>query len=611
MPRTVNSNTLSEETNGTSSGLSSLQSKVRFVAIQCGIVVTLLLLIEVALAVLGFETTPGEHLRSTYPANARSFYKVAIFGGSSAEGTYCPRGSEEILERELRQRFPQKEFYIRNYARHGEPFHRYQAEYAKRLVGKYDLVLLYCGNNEAENWYDDSGYWRVPKYKENRDLVLNPPIDATSWPAFQSKVTWLQDHSRIFAAAARIKQGYLPPLSKNRNYDYAEFEAERSVPTEELLAIANNFENDVREICDLAQAHGTQVLIAPATTYGTWPPSYSVLSDALSALEKQQWREHYQRGMELADDPQLALVEFQKAAALDDSVAILNYQMGMARQQLGESKTAHELFTKSIDSEGHYFRCHSSLHQKASTIAKELENAHSVDLREANQAIIDAGISEDELFTDICHPSFLGYAIIADRLVDAMTELPELKSMAAGEEPTATAVDAWQQRAKTIYKDLGITKSEHRQSLAENILYCFDLTHFSAYPRRCEDQIEHLMQQMESMGDHDSMTQAFNAVSRARLAIRANDLETSSEYINVALDVSPEYLETILDLKAWNHYIGQEFLDAGIIFSPEQRKFVLTKSNTEVPEVSTKPEAKTEDAANSLSTTPATNASAK
>lgn len=592
----VNSNTLREEADRTSPGnaseLSTWQSKVRFVAIQCGIVISMLLLIEVALAVLGFEVSPSEHLRSTYPANASSLYKVAIFGGSSAEGTYCPRGFEEILEHELKRRFPLQEFYIRNYARHGEPFHRYQAEYAKRLVGKYDLMLLYCGNNEAENWYDDSGYWRVPKYKENRDLVFNPPIDATSWPSVQSKVSWLQDNSRIFAAAARIKQGYLPPLSKNRNYDYAEFEEERSVPANELVAIADNFENDVREICKLAQSHGTQVLIAPATTFGSWPPSYSVLSSDLSTSEKQQWQKHYQRGKELAGDPQAALTEFQHAADIDDSVAILNYEMGMTLQQLGQSQKAQKLLTKAVDSEGHYFRCHSSIHQKAAAIGAELKNAHSVDLRKANQEVIEAGISEEELFTDICHPSLLGYAIIADRLVDAMAELPEL---ASSQEASSlnTSAEAWQERAKTLYDDLEITKGEHRQSLAENVLYCFDLIHFSAYPNRCEAQIQDLMSQMEAMGDHDSMTQSFNAVSRARLAIRANDLKTSCEYINVALDVSPEYLETILDLKAWNHYIGQEFIDAGITFSPEKRRFVLSESHA--PEASPKPdtEAKT------------------
>ncbi len=551
-----------------------------FVLGQGVIFVTLVLLIEMGLSIAGIQTEGNEQPSPTYPASPDDFYKVAIFGGSSAEGTYCPLGFESFLEYELRRRYPNRKFHIQNYARHGEPFHRHQAEYAKRLVDKYDLMLVYCGNNEAENWYDDSGYWRKPKFKANRDLVYHPPADATQWPALQSRINWLRDHSRINAMAGRIRQSFAPSVEKNLNYDYDEFESQRSVPDAELQAIVDNFESDIRELSALAQSSGTEILLAPGTTYGGWPPSYSVLSGDLDDDAKLQWREHYERGLELLDQPRRAIDEFTKAAAIDDSVAILNYRMGMAWRALNEHAKSQQLLTKAIDQEGHYFRTHSSLHERAAKLATQLENAHFTDLRQGNQRLIEVGVSEDDLFTDICHPSFLGYAVIANQLADVIGQLPEWQQVEVdGQFPVdqfagTDSATVWKQYAEELHNEFGITKNELHRSLAENILYCFDLAHFTAYPERCELQINRMMSEMET-SERDDTSVAFNAVSRARLAVGKGDRITAAEYLNVALEVSPDLVETVLDMKAWNHLIGEEFEDAGVVYSSGEGQFIV------------------------------------
>ena len=78
------------------------------------------------------------------------------------------------------------------------------------------------------------------------------------------------------------------------------------------------------------------------------------------------------------------------------------------------------------------------------------------------------------------------------------------------------------------------------------------------------------------------MAKTFNAVCRARLAIRELDVETGMDEINNALQTSPEYLNKILDLKAWDHYIEDEFIEVGIEYSREKNLFVLRG----VPEMS-------------------------
>ena len=548
---------------------------LRFVLVQLLIVAALVVCIEFALGFMGVAKLDNPHEKppSTYPKHPNEFVKIAVFGGSAAAATYSPRGIDDLLDFELRARFPDRQFYVKNYASHGEPFHRHQAEYAKRLVGKYDFVLIYCGNNEAENWYDDSGYWRTPEYKDARDLVFSPPTDAANSPFLAKQRAWLGEHSRIFAMASRVKSSMHPPVTKNQNYDYEEFEQTPSIPETELAAIVTNFEQDIREICVRGQQHATQVLLSTTATFETWPPSYSTFRPGLAEAELEQWRGHYANGMHHieAGEFKQAITAFELAATIDASVAILNYRIGYCHLQLEEHKTARKFFAKAIDGDGHYFRPHSELHAAASRLANEFDNLHYVDVVAAIHGALEGGIRDEELFTDICHPSFLGYVIIAQTYLDHLRDLDPLSGHAAEESGDTD----WRQIAHERYEDLKISAEEVKIAAAQNILYCFDLMHFSAYPDRCVAQIEKLMTQVVEVGPEDPMVEAFNSVCRARLALRDGDRQKAADEINIALLASPQDLDMILDLKAWNHYIEDEFTEAGIVYVKDLRRFEL------------------------------------
>ena len=157
--------------------------------------------------------------------------------------------------------------------------------------------------------------------------------------------------------------------------------------------------------------------------------------------------------------------------------------------------------------------------------------------------------------------------------------LDQLGQLDEFSEPQAAQTDFvstdWKTLAEQRYRDLKVEPSEHKVALAGNILYCFDLMHFCAYPDRCIKQIEKLMAGMESLGAEDPMVKAFNAVCRARMAIRDLDVQAGLDQINIALEASPEQLDKILGLKAWNHYIEDEFAEVGIEYSQELGRFAL------------------------------------
>ena len=561
-----------------------LRGLVWFVLIQLAVVSVILVCVELLLMLMGIQRldTQNEKPPSTYPKSPDEYVKIAIFGGSAAAGTYSPRGLHDILEYELKKRYPDKRFYVKNYASHGEPFHHHQAEYAKRLVNKYDFLLIYCGNNEAENWYDDSGYWRKPQFKDAKDLVFAPPPDAPSSAALSKTRTWLTRHSRIFSVASGVKDRFQPPVTKNRNRNYAEYEREPSLPLKELDAIVTNFETDIREICDLARRHGKQVLLSTAATFETWPPSYSTFAPGISESEKQSWNLHQAEGLRQFElfNYQDAIIAFESAADIDSTVAILNYRLGMSYLRLGESTKGRDYLRKAIDGEGHYFRTHTSLHSAAKKLAGATEQLHYVDVVDAFHQAVEGEIQDEDLFVDVCHPSFLGYVIMAHTFLDRLMQLNPFVTQTVVSNVVTDVV--WKSLAAQRYRDLNVLPDEDKVAIASNILYCFDLMHYCAYPERCIEQIEKHLARIDSFGQEDPMAKTFNAVCRARLAIRELDVETGMDEINNALQTSPEYLNKILDLKAWDHYIEDEFIEVGIEYSREKNLFVLRG----VPEMS-------------------------
>ena len=557
---------------------------LRFVLIQVAVVAGLLALLEGGLQLAGVEKLSGKHEKppSTYPQDPDRFLKIAIFGGSSAAATYSARGFDDLIRADLTARFPDQPLYLKNYAQHGEPFHRHQAEYAKRLVSKYDYLLIYCGNNEAENWYDDSGYWRKDQFRDARDLQYRPPPDAMRWSALHAARGWLREHSRLYALVGQRRRG--PAVSKNRVRNYQRFEAEPSIPVEQLDAIDANFQRDLEELATLAEQHDAQILVATTATYETWPPAYSMFADSTTDPQRQAWLQHFERGEEDANQGAWAEAEeaWGSAAAIDDTVAILAHRRGQAALALGNEDVGRQRLQAAMDADGHYFRPRASFHEVAERVASQYSRLHEVDVVAAYHQAYRQGVADEQLFTDVCHPNFTGYVIIADAF------LQQLCPMLPGGQAFDVPPSALLSRSAELYRSLQVRAAEEKVALAGNVLYCFDLMHFNADVQNCRRHIEKLLRRMEESDAGDPMVQSFSAVCRARFAVQAMQVDEAARELNVALRASPVELDKILDLQAWDHIIEDEFTDVGIYYSRELKAFRVSGSG-ELPSQSKHP----------------------
>ena len=138
---------------------------------------TFLLLASVELALWGLDRhSPGRFPIlevDDYPSHPENYVKIAVFGESSAKGQGAERGPADVIRYHMQLQFPDRKFYLRNYARPGAFFHGYQAEMAKANMSRYDIIVLYAGHNEAHTILDVNGFFRKPEYKDVLDYIIS------------------------------------------------------------------------------------------------------------------------------------------------------------------------------------------------------------------------------------------------------------------------------------------------------------------------------------------------------------------------------------------------------------------------------------------------------
>jgi len=368
------------------------------------------------------------------------YFKIAIFGGSSAAGYNAERGFAEILKYELGKRYPNQRFCIKNYARSGQPFHRHQAEILKAVIDKYDVFLIYSGNNEAWNYWDDVGHFRKAQFKHKKQYV--PPAILGSEVAFDGKPLWalfLEANSRLYAIAWKFKSKYIPPIfGKSSELDmldeihYGEIEKQRNFPATEVTRMIINYKKDLEDIARLARIRGKAVIVSSVPTNETWKPFFSVHRPGITVEELSAFDQYYASGRSsyAAGKYVDAIRYFSLAEAIDDQVAILHYMLGVAHVRTGAIRQGQAHLMKSIDNDGFPVRAMTSLHQVLISTSRTYENVYFVDSLRTFHDLLEKGLTYDDLFSDVQHPSMLGHAVIANGFLCRLSELELLRTIA-------------------------------------------------------------------------------------------------------------------------------------------------------------------------------------
>jgi tetratricopeptide (TPR) repeat protein len=528
------------------------------------------LLVLLELGLWGLDSITGGTfpvlVRSDYPSNPDDYIKIAIFGESAAQAYGAEKGFEAVLGYDLPKCYPNRKFYIRNYAHAGFTFHGHQAEIAKANMPRYDILLIYAGHNEHHVYLDRIGYFRKPEFKHFRTVRTTPGDDLSLLGRI------LDYHSRIYALIVRYKQEKLDAAIEKAGGSEArqlfpEFAGEGVLPPGERQKIDGRFRQDLEELARLAEKYGKQVIIMSVPSNESWKPMFSVLSKALPEDKLKAWRHEYFEGLSLYREGKYAqaLAHCQNALAIDRGVAILNYLTGMTYRALGNAGESKRFLRLAIDTDGLPIRAPGSLFTIAKSVADNSLNVHYCDMNAIFEKLVDRGSGWEELFVDIQHPTLAGHVVIALGFLGKIAELEPLKNpgdlISQVDFDTVSLGDLlWLYR-----KQLAISPTDDQTAAEQRISWFYGTSNMSAYPEEFFEQAERELALYHKKYEGSSEAEAYYARvvamfqakkdwrveahnNMANTLANAGKTDEAIEHYQQALRLKPDYAESYNNL---------------------------------------------------------------
>jgi len=507
---------------------------------------------------------------SPYPGDPEHYIKIAIFGESAAAGYGAERGFEQILSYRLKKEYPAKEFYIKNFAVAGVPFHRYEAQLAKRLMDRFDILLIYAGNNEANNYTNDHCFF-MPGKKDCAEPPLKTEFD------FDIK-TWMEGHSRLYATVSRLMNITVlkaPPTSVRA--PFAEFEFAKALPDTEEQNIYKNLRDDLEQIAQLAAKKGKQVIISSVATNEFLRPIFSALPAGINEATKDELLSEYYTAMKIVDEG-----DFIKARAMffhleqeAPGVAVFHYMAGLVLYREGQREEAITHFRRAIDTDGIFWRTPDRYHDIFKEVSEKNPAMSFVDSLAVFHEAIKQGYSYDELFNDLQHPSFLGHVLIADSFFRKISVLPVLRNMKENDLIKA----AWRDQLSFYRRVLGITAQDYADSKFINCNWFYSISGTIAYRDDYLKTAASCIEQYAGILGNTPEALAVKDVYLSLIELRRGDLPAGLREVNMALTSSKSTTLGLMNdgktIVASRYFLAPIFARSGIVYSNSQSRFIL------------------------------------
>ncbi|MFC1804814.1 hypothetical protein ACFLZ3_03190 [Candidatus Omnitrophota bacterium] len=509
------------------------------------------------------------------------FFKIAVFGGSAAQGYPLGKNFSDIIEYELKKRYPHREIFVKNYARTAYPFHRHQAELLKALIDKYDMFLIYAGNNEAWNYLDDTGYFRTKEFKDKQVLVTFSMDNYVKRKDIIDTLISTRSFGVFLKSYQKIVQKFFTKLNRDaysvnrfRSISYQEFELEGAVPFEEIMRMKNNFRSDLEEIGELALKHGKKVLISSVAVKEQWKPFYSVPKESLTSKEKDTFNSNFKRGKEnyergLYND---ALTYLFNAYAIDPDLSILNYFIGLSYSKFRRPAEADLYFKRAVDEDGIPLRALRALNRIAEETTLKYDSMYFVDSEKLFDDLISSGTKEEDLFFDVHHPNFLGHTIIATNFLYAMADLESWEGLKG-----SVKIDDFEGMAKEYMDALSISSDLETYADLMVARWHLSMAEYSAYKedflKIAEAAIKRFYKKSNPIPQNEATYFMYQGLIEAQ---RKTDRDLALSYINRSLEAS---LKTTLDIfcssLAGGRPVTEMLGEIGISYDDKRQHFIV------------------------------------
>jgi tetratricopeptide (TPR) repeat protein len=338
--------------------------------------------------------------RAAKPTNT---VRLFVFGESAAMGDPEPAfGFARMLEVLLREAMPGRNIEVINVAVTAINSHVVR-EIAKDCADKQgDFWLVYMGHNE----------------------VVGPFGAGTIFGAPASSLTL----TRAGLAIKTTRLGQLLDSVLNRfgrrrgpgapaQWAGMEMFMEQQVTEDDprLAKVYKHFQTNLRDIIQTGEASGAKVVVSTvASNLKDCAPFASRHRVGLTAAQLAEWEKRYHAAMayDKAANFQAAVVEYQRAAELDDH-AELHFRLGRCHRELGEFQKARMSLERARDLDTLRFRADGKINQIIGETAAGRSNVSFLDVVGLIATNSPDGLAGEEFFFEHVHLNFAGNYLIA------------------------------------------------------------------------------------------------------------------------------------------------------------------------------------------------------
>jgi tetratricopeptide (TPR) repeat protein len=279
-----------------------------------------------------------------------------------------------------------------------------------------DVVIVYTGNNE----------------------VIGPFGPGTVFSGF-SKLLLIR--LRIFLSSTRLGQlasAVSSSLAKSNGVPtgwggmkmFLKHKIRHDDPR--LAGVYTHYRENLREICKAARRSSVRVVLCTvASNLKDCPPFFSMHGSYCStdSIKKCDSLFNYAVILQKQNDFSDALTEFQKAAVVDSTYAILQFKIAQCQSALGQHDQARGHYIAARDYDALRFRADTRLNQIVRDVANEFKDcAVLFDSEKSLTANTECGVSGEEQFLEHVHFNVHGNYQFAGSLlpvIDSLINKPE------------------------------------------------------------------------------------------------------------------------------------------------------------------------------------------
>ncbi len=347
---------------------------------------------------------PQEFLAEKPPGGFRAF----VVGESSAAGVPYPatHAFSAFLQRRLRAELPGVPVEVVNAAISGYASRRILAVVRELARYEPDLLIVYAGHNEfAERKY----YAHL--------IDMNPAL---------FRLWELLAQTRVYALASRA---FGDPTGKKPQFDFSDLNnayemfavaderLEGVYPTpRELEWGERHYRFNVTEMIAAMDAVGARtMLLTLSQNFADWPPAASSHRPDLTPEELAAFDEALREGRARAarGDCAGALERYRAAREIDDTYALLLYEIATCERALGDLAAARQDYRLASDLD----RVPHGAPTRFNDVLREIARERGALLVEVDRVLEErspGGIVGDNFFADFCHPNLAANAAIAE-----------------------------------------------------------------------------------------------------------------------------------------------------------------------------------------------------